>query len=115
MSTTRRIEKALKMGPAKIFYTFNPYEMGIIDTTAQGLQPSALDSENRRAVRAELYKLNVSDRNFRLAGIAMLIICRLILVLVASSSLMYTPRCNQTSFVPDAGRNAEAGAVHAMQ
>ncbi|KAB5542402.1 hypothetical protein GE09DRAFT_1244641 [Coniochaeta sp. 2T2.1] len=39
--------------------TFNPYELGIIDTIAQLLLPSIIDSRAYRSVRAELYKLNI--------------------------------------------------------
>lgn len=52
--------KATKMDPEMFSTTFNPYDLGIIDTIAQMLLPSALDSNRYRGVRAELYKLNVS-------------------------------------------------------
>lgn len=52
--------KALKMDTNKFASTFNPYECGIIDSIAQVLLPSAPESDLRRGVRAELYKLNVS-------------------------------------------------------
>jgi hypothetical protein len=52
--------KALKMDTDKFATTFNPYECGIIDGIAQALLPSTPQSEHRRGVRAELYKLNVS-------------------------------------------------------
>lgn len=52
--------KALKMDTDKFATTFNPYECGIIDAIAQALLPSTPESELRRGVRAELYKLNVS-------------------------------------------------------
>lgn len=52
--------KALKMDTAKFATTFNPYELGIIDTIAQVLLPSTPDDRPGRAVKAELYKLNVS-------------------------------------------------------
>lgn len=52
--------KALKMDPNKFASTFNPYECGIIDGIAQVLLPSTPESDLRRGVRAELYKLNVS-------------------------------------------------------
>ena len=51
--------KALKLDTTKFSSTFNPYELGIIDTIAQLLLPSAIDSRTHRAVCAELYKLNV--------------------------------------------------------
>lgn len=53
--------KALKMDTDKFASTFNPYECGIIDGIAQVLLPSTPESDHRRGVRAELYKLNVSD------------------------------------------------------
>lgn len=52
--------KALKMDTNKFASTFNPYECGIIDGIAQVLLPSTPESDLRRGVRAELYKLNVS-------------------------------------------------------
>ncbi|KAH8810964.1 hypothetical protein F5884DRAFT_749366 [Xylogone sp. PMI_703] len=51
--------KALKMDTTKFSSTFDPYSLGIIDTVAQVLLPSVIDSTTHRAVRAELYKLNV--------------------------------------------------------
>lgn len=52
--------KALKMDTSEFCSTFNPYESGIVDTVAQVLLPSVIDSTRFRAVRAELYKLNAS-------------------------------------------------------
>lgn len=52
--------KAAKMDPARFSTSFSPYVLGIIDEIAQALLPSAIDSRHARAVRAELYKLNVS-------------------------------------------------------
>ena len=52
--------KALQMDTDKFATTFNPYECGIIDGIAQALLPSTSESDLRRGVRAELYKLNVS-------------------------------------------------------
>ncbi|KAH8901559.1 hypothetical protein GQ53DRAFT_851435 [Thozetella sp. PMI_491] len=52
--------RALKMDPTTFYATFDPYALGIIDTVAQMLLPSVIDSPTDRAVRAELYKLNVS-------------------------------------------------------
>jgi len=51
--------KALKMEPTAFTTNFNPYELGIIDTIAQLLLPSQVDSKIQRSVRAELYKMNV--------------------------------------------------------
>ncbi|KAL1866874.1 hypothetical protein Daus18300_006577 [Diaporthe australafricana] len=51
--------KALKMDTTKFASTFSPYECGIIDSIAQVLLPSTPESDVRRGVRAELYKLNV--------------------------------------------------------
>ncbi|KAK7707276.1 hypothetical protein SLS63_013793 [Diaporthe eres] len=51
--------KALKMDTNRFASTFNPYECGIIDGIAQVLLPSTPESDLRRGVRAELYKLNV--------------------------------------------------------
>ncbi|KAK2615390.1 hypothetical protein N8I77_002149 [Diaporthe amygdali] len=51
--------KAFKMDTDKFASTFNPYECGIIDSIAQVLLPSTPESDLRRGVRAELYKLNV--------------------------------------------------------
>lgn len=56
--------KASKMDIDKFASTFNPYELGIVDTIAQILLPSILDSKHHRAVRAELYKLNVMSPSF---------------------------------------------------
>jgi hypothetical protein len=54
--------KALKLDPSHFSSTFNPYELGIVDTVAQALLPSLRHSEQTRAVKAELYKLNVGSR-----------------------------------------------------
>lgn len=51
--------KALQMNPEAFSVNFNPYDLGIIDTIAQVLLPSIIDSRKCRAVRAELYKLNI--------------------------------------------------------
>ncbi|KAM3551049.1 hypothetical protein MY1884_002113 [Beauveria asiatica] len=51
--------KALKMGPDEFCTTFDPYSLGIVDTIAQILLPSYLESATHRAVEARLYKLNV--------------------------------------------------------
>ncbi|TQV90386.1 oxidoreductase, 2OG-Fe(II) oxygenase family protein [Cordyceps javanica] len=51
--------KALQMDPATFCTTFEPYSVGIIDAVAQVLLPSVSDSTTHRAVRAELYKLNI--------------------------------------------------------
>ncbi|KAL2277142.1 hypothetical protein FJTKL_00157 [Diaporthe vaccinii] len=51
--------KALKMDTNKFASTFNPYECGIMDGIAQVVLPSTPESDLRRGVRAELYKLNV--------------------------------------------------------
>ncbi|KAK7217477.1 hypothetical protein V2G26_005480 [Clonostachys chloroleuca] len=51
--------KALKIDTDSFCSTFDPYTLGIIDTIAQVLLPSATDSKTHRSVRAELYKLNV--------------------------------------------------------
>ncbi len=53
--------KALRMDPASFATSFDPYSLGVIDTIAQVLLPSKLDSDYRRAVRAELYTLNASN------------------------------------------------------
>lgn len=60
--------KAVKLDPSRFSSTFNPYELGIVDAVAQALLPSLRHSQQPRAVKAELYKLNVSCRP--LAGIA---------------------------------------------
>lgn len=52
--------KAVQMDPTKFCTNFDPYSVGIIDTIAQVLLPTAVESTSHRAVRAELYKLNVS-------------------------------------------------------
>ncbi|KAK9774386.1 putative 2og-fe oxygenase family protein [Seiridium cardinale] len=53
--------KASKMDTTQFCTTFNPYELGIIDVIAQALLPTidTVKDGNKRAVRAELYKLNV--------------------------------------------------------
>ncbi|KAK7729647.1 hypothetical protein SLS53_009218 [Cytospora paraplurivora] len=50
--------KASKMDPSQFSTTFNPYEVGIVDTIAQTLLPTLRHSQQTRAVKAELYKLN---------------------------------------------------------
>ncbi|SPQ20420.1 395e13ec-bd05-4163-82fc-4c0ce8aa25bc [Thermothielavioides terrestris] len=52
--------KALKLDPTRFSSTFNPYELGIVDTIAQTLLPSLRHSQQTRSVKAELYKLNAS-------------------------------------------------------
>lgn len=54
--------KASKLDPSQFSTTFNPYELGIIDTVAQALLPSTNAADSYRAVRAELYKLNVRPK-----------------------------------------------------
>lgn len=56
--------KALKMDTEKFATTFNPYELGIIDTISQVLLPNVPGADVHRGVRAELYKLNVSPCSF---------------------------------------------------
>ncbi|KAL2273528.1 hypothetical protein FJTKL_04434 [Diaporthe vaccinii] len=51
--------KASKLDPSQFSTSFNPYELGIIDTVAQTLLPSTKAAAGYRAVRAELYKLNI--------------------------------------------------------
>ncbi|KAG6354511.1 hypothetical protein INS49_004528 [Diaporthe citri] len=51
--------KASKLDPSQFSTSFNPYELGIIDTVAQALLPSTKAADSYRAVRAELYKLNI--------------------------------------------------------
>ncbi|OAR00047.1 hypothetical protein LLEC1_05211 [Akanthomyces lecanii] len=51
--------KALKLNPDAFCSTFDPYSLGIVDSIAQILLPSFLDSTTHRAVEARLYKLNV--------------------------------------------------------
>jgi hypothetical protein len=51
--------KATKMDPTQFSSTFNPYELGIVDAVAQALLPSLRHAKQTRAVKAELYKLNV--------------------------------------------------------
>lgn len=52
--------KAAKLEPSQFSCTLNPYELGIVDVVAQTLLPSLRHSKQTRAVKAELYKLNVS-------------------------------------------------------
>lgn len=52
--------KATKLDQTCFSSTFNPYELGIIDTIAQTLLPSLRHSKQSRSVKAELYKLNAS-------------------------------------------------------
>lgn len=59
--------KATKMDPSQFSATFNPYELGIVDAVAQALLPSLRHSKQPRAVKAELYKLNVSSLSDTLA------------------------------------------------
>lgn len=58
--------KASKLDPTHFASTFNPYELGIVDTIAQTLLPSLRHSKQTRAVKAELYKMNVSFFSHRL-------------------------------------------------
>ncbi|OCL13928.1 hypothetical protein AOQ84DRAFT_429161 [Glonium stellatum] len=51
--------KASKLDASAFCSSFNPYELGIIDTIAQVLLPSIKEAKNMRGVRAELYKLNI--------------------------------------------------------
>lgn len=51
--------KALKMDTTAFATTFDPYALGIIDTIAQVLLPAMKESNVYRAVKAELYKLNI--------------------------------------------------------
>lgn len=51
--------KAAKLDPSRFSSTFSPYELGIVDTVAQVLLPTLRHAKLPRAVRAELYKLNV--------------------------------------------------------
>ncbi|ATY59385.1 2OG-Fe(II) oxygenase family [Cordyceps militaris] len=51
--------KALKMNTDTFCSTFDPYSVGIVDSVAQMLLPSFLDSATHRAVEARLYKLNI--------------------------------------------------------
>ncbi|KAM0738036.1 hypothetical protein ACQRIT_007512 [Beauveria bassiana] len=51
--------KALKIDPDEFYTTFDPYSLEIVDTIAQILLPSYLDSATHQAVEARLYKLNV--------------------------------------------------------
>lgn len=53
--------KAPKLERTQFATTFNPYELGIIDTIAQVLLPSAVDLRMLGAVRAELFQLHVSS------------------------------------------------------
>lgn len=56
--------KASKLDASAFSSTLNPYELGIIDAIAQVLLPSVKDANSMRGVRAELYKLNVSDTTY---------------------------------------------------
>jgi len=56
--------KASKLDASEFSSTLNTYELGIIDAIAQVLLPSVKDVNNMRGVRAELYKLNVSDTTY---------------------------------------------------
>ncbi|KAK0711838.1 hypothetical protein B0H67DRAFT_586399 [Lasiosphaeris hirsuta] len=51
--------KALKLDPTRFSSTLNPYTLGIIDTISQALLPSLRHAKQTRAVKAELYKLNI--------------------------------------------------------
>ncbi|KAI2617786.1 hypothetical protein GGR54DRAFT_196978 [Hypoxylon sp. NC1633] len=51
--------KASKLEPSQFSINFSPYECGIIDAVAQILLPGCRAPKGHRAVRAELYKLNV--------------------------------------------------------
>ncbi|KAJ4303906.1 hypothetical protein N0V88_001506 [Collariella sp. IMI 366227] len=51
--------KAGKLDPTQFSSTFNPYELGIVDAIAQALLPSLRHAKQTRAVKAELYKLNL--------------------------------------------------------
>lgn len=62
--------KALQIDPAAFCTTFDPYSVGIIDAVAQVLLPSVSDSTTHRAVRAELYKLNVSKSSLQPTDLA---------------------------------------------
>lgn len=54
--------KAGKMDESVFCSNFNPYALGIIDTVAQALTPNLAHQTNEtHGLRAELYKLNVSD------------------------------------------------------
>jgi hypothetical protein len=53
--------RATKMDRYAFSVDFCPYEVGIIDTIAQILLPNAGGSAGTHGVRAELYKLNVSQ------------------------------------------------------
>ncbi|KAF5120851.1 hypothetical protein E5D57_013187 [Metarhizium anisopliae] len=51
--------KAVQMDPTNFCTNFDPYSVGIIDSIAQVLLPTTVESTTHRAVRAELYKLNI--------------------------------------------------------
>lgn len=51
--------KAFKMDTTAFATTFDPHALGIIDTIAQVLLPTMRESKVYRAVKAELYKLNI--------------------------------------------------------
>lgn len=50
--------KASKMEPTQFSSTFNPHEVGIVDTVAQALLPLLYSRDQMRSLKAELYKLN---------------------------------------------------------
>lgn len=54
--------KASKLDPSQFSTSFNPYELGIIDTVAQALLPSTKAADSYQGVRAELYNLNVGSK-----------------------------------------------------
>jgi hypothetical protein len=51
--------KATKMDRSNFSLDFCPYELGIVDTIAQVLMPSAGKDIKTKGVKSELYKLNV--------------------------------------------------------
>ncbi|KAI3534382.1 oxidoreductase [Colletotrichum filicis] len=51
--------KAQKLGAGDFCTTFCPYETGIIDAVCQVLLPSYDMDEDKRAIRAELYNMNI--------------------------------------------------------
>lgn len=53
--------KATKMDPSRFSSTFNPYEVGVVDTIAQTLLPTLRHSQQTRTVKAGLYKMNVGQ------------------------------------------------------
>jgi len=57
--------KAGKIDESAFCSNFNPYALGIVDTAAQALTPNLAHQTNEsHGLRAELYKLNVSDSPF---------------------------------------------------